>query len=310
MGPTLRMGARLTGGAVILGVLVWKLGSGPFVVGLGRVDGWSLVAAVLLAGVSTTCNAWRWVLVARVLGVPLQPRAALAACYRSQLLNSLLPGGVLGDVHRGLRHGTDTGARSAGLRAVLWERVLGQLVLVAAAALLLVLVPTPLPTWLRAVLGVAGAGLVVVAVTPGVWPLPRDLHALLGAPALGGVVPLSLGAVGCHVATFLVAARVVGVTAPTATVVVLGVLALLAMSLPLNVAGWGPREGVAAWAFAAVGLGAGQGVSTAVVYGVLGLVATLPGLVVLLLDRRAVATPRPVDAGPVGPPEPAEVGRG
>ena len=54
------------------------------------------------------------------------------------------------------------------------------------------------------------------------------------------------------------------------------------MSVPTNIAGWGPREGVAAWAFAAAGLGAAQGVATAVVYGVMVLVATLPGAVVLV----------------------------
>ncbi len=85
--------------------------------------------------------------------------------------------------------------------------------------------------------------------------------------------------------------------------VALAALALLAMSLPLNVAGWGPREGAAAWTFAAVGLGAAQGVSTAVVYGVLSLVANLPGLAVLLLDRRH-------PAATAGRPALAEVGRG
>ena len=57
----------------------------------------------------------------------------------------------------------------------------------------------------------------------------------------------------------------------------LTLLALLAMALPLNIGGWGPREGVAAWAFGAAGLSAAQGVATAVVYGVLVLVASLPG---------------------------------
>ena len=41
-------------------------------------------------------------------------------------------------------------------------------------------------------------------------------------------------------------------------------------------AGWGPREGVAAWAFGAAGLGAQQGVATAVVYGVMVFVGALP----------------------------------
>ena len=39
----------------------------------------------------------------------------------------------------------------------------------------------------------------------------------------------------------------------------LALLVLLAMGIPANVAGWGPREGVAAWAFAAAGLGARPG---------------------------------------------------
>ena len=66
----------------------------------------------------------------------------------------------------------------------------------------------------------------------------------------------------------------------------LALVVLVAMSIPANVAGWGPREGVAAWAFAAAGLGAGAGVATAVVYGVMSLAAALPGVAVLLTDRR------------------------
>jgi glycosyltransferase 2 family protein len=66
---------------------------------------------------------------------------------------------------------------------------------------------------------------------------------------------------------------------------------MLAMVLP-SVAGWGPREGATAWAFAAAGLGAELGVATAVVYGVMVLVASLPGALVLVTDwvpRAAVA---------------------
>jgi hypothetical protein len=49
------------------------------------------------------------------------------------------------------------------------------------------------------------------------------------------------------------------------------------------VGGWGPREGVTAWAFGAAGLGAQHGVATAVVYGVMVLVASLPGAAVLVV---------------------------
>jgi hypothetical protein len=60
---------------------------------------------------------------------------------------------------------------------------------------------------------------------------------------------------------------------------------LVGMGVPVNIAGWGPREGVAAWAFGAAGLGADAGLSVAVVYGVLVLVASLPGAGVILVTH-------------------------
>ena len=40
----------------------------------------------------------------------------------------MLPGGVLGDVHRGVVHGRAAGSTSRALRAVGWERFAGQVV--------------------------------------------------------------------------------------------------------------------------------------------------------------------------------------
>jgi hypothetical protein len=68
----------------------------------------------------------------------------------------------------------------------------------------------------------------------------------------------------------------------------LAFLAILAMVLP-SIGGWGPREGVTAWVFAAAGLGADHGAATAVAYGVMVLAASLPGGLVLVagwLHRR------------------------
>ena len=73
-------------------------------------------------------------------------------------------------------------------------------------------------------------------------------------------------------ATYVVAARAVGVEAPVSTLLPLVLVVLVAAGLPLNLAGWGPREGMAAWAFAVAGLGAATGVATAVAYGAMVLV--------------------------------------
>ena len=105
-----------------------------------------------------------------------------------------------------------------------------------------------------------------------------------------GIVIASTVVVMGHLAMFMVAARTAGATAPLSRLVPLTLLALLAMGLPANIAGFGPREGVAAWAFGAAGLTQSQGVATAVVYGALVLASSLPGAAVLVLRR--VAVPR------------------
>ena len=71
-----------------------------------------------IAVVTTMCCAWRWWLVARGLGVAAALRTAVLAYYRSLFLNSALPGGVIGDLHRGVRHGRAAHDVSRGLRAV------------------------------------------------------------------------------------------------------------------------------------------------------------------------------------------------
>ena len=129
---------------------------------------------------------------------------------------------------------------------------------------------------------------------------PRSRTVLAASGVLAAVVVLSALAAGGHVLVFVVAARTAGVTAPLPELVPLALGVLLASAIPLNFAGWGPREGAAAWVFGAAGLGAGAGLEVAVVYGVMSLVATLPGAVALL-ERPAAAR------SPCRSPEPVEV---
>jgi uncharacterized membrane protein YbhN (UPF0104 family) len=301
--------ARPLGGLAIIAVLLWRLGTGPFLDGVALIDGWALAAALGLGALTTVCGAWRWSLVARGLGVDLPLKAAVAHCYRSVFLNSTLPGGVLGDVHRAVSHGRDAGDVSRGIRAVVWERTAGQAVQAVIAVAVLFCFPSPIRSYLPA--GTAIAAAVVVAALVAARLLPRSgfskwtralgtarsdiRHGLLGRRTWPGIAVASAVVVVGHLATFLVAARTAGATAPLSRLVPLTLLALLAMGLPLNVGGFGPREGVAAWAFGAAGLTATQGVTTAVVYGALVLVSSLPGAVVLLAEwvgrmRRTSAT--------------------
>jgi len=270
-------------GAGMLAALAWWVGTDAFVSGFRALDARTLAVGAALGVPITLASAWRWRLVSRALGVELPLGRATAACYRSQLLNCVLPGGVLGDVHRGLDHGRGVGDTSRGLRAVGWERTAGQVVQASAAVVVLALLPSPVRSSLTGVLAILAAAVVVVLVLVRAWSALRaDLVGLLGRRTWPGVVATSLVAVAGLVSTYVVAARAVGVSAPLSTLVPLAMLVLVAAAVPTNLAGWGPREGMAAWAFAAAGLGADLGVATTVAFGVMVVVAALPGAVVLL----------------------------
>jgi uncharacterized membrane protein YbhN (UPF0104 family) len=302
---------RTLGGVGIIAVLLWRVGTGAFLDGLRLIDGWSLVAALGIGVLTTVCCAWRWSLVAGGLGIRLPLRSAVAHCYRSIFLNSTLPGGVLGDVHRAVSHGRDAGDVGRGIRAVVWERTAGQVVQAVLAIVVLFAFPSPVRPYLPAVVGIAvAAGLGVVLMArflprsgPSRWAralrtaLADIRDGLLARRNWVGIVLASTVVVAGHLATFLVAARTAGATAPLSRLIPLTLLALLAMGLPANIGGFGPREGVAAWAFGAAGLTATQGVATAVVYGALVLVSSLPGAAVLVVRRF-----RPAQTGPAENP--------
>jgi glycosyltransferase 2 family protein len=282
--------------AAVSAFLAWRLGTGPFLEGVRSVDGAALGAAAAIGALTTLCCAWRWRAVARGLGIELGLGAAVAAYYRSLFLNVTVPGGVVGDVHRGISHGREADDVGRALRAVAWERFAGQVAQIALTVVVLLALPSPVRGAMPLVVaGIAVAALAVLAVArlrpagasaSAFARLRRTVAAdvrggLLAPGARLGIALTSALVVAGHALTFLIAARAAGTPAPVSQLLPIALLAMAAMTLP-NFGGWGPREGVTAWAFAAAGLGAGRGVTTSVVYGVLAIVAALPGAAVLL----------------------------
>jgi uncharacterized membrane protein YbhN (UPF0104 family) len=173
----------------------------------------------------------------------------------------------------------------------------GQAVQVVLALIVLLVLPSPVHSSMPAVLAIAVlCGLGAVGLIRGRPPrgtsrwdralrtARADVRAGLLAPRTRAAIGLSsVVVVAGHMTTFFIAARTAGATAPALQMLPLAMLVLLAMTVPTNIGGWGPREGVAAWLFAAAGLGAGQGLAVAAVYGVLVLAASLPGAAVLAI---------------------------
>ena len=117
-------------GVGILVALAVRLGAQAFVDGLASIGAGSVLAALGLGLLTTVASAARWCLVARGLGLRLPLAAAVSDCYRAVFLNSVLPAGVLGDVHRAVGYGRQIGDVGRGVRVVAIERVTGQLAII------------------------------------------------------------------------------------------------------------------------------------------------------------------------------------
>ena len=260
------------------------------------------VALVVTAG-TTWCCAWRWSLLAERLDVAVPVRTAYRAYYRSQFLNATLPGGVLGDVHRGdPATAATSGALGRGLRSVVWDRASGQVGAGRAAGRCSLLAAACPDSAAR--LGARWR----LARSPSPWSRVRSCgRAELRRVLRAGVWP------GSSLASALAAARARArlrgrrrarwaSTAPLPELVPLALVVLARVRAPAERRRLGPARGRGR-----LGLrrrrsrARAPGSSVAVVYGVMSLVATLPGLLTLLAGGYRSATPSR-DPSPRRPP--------
>ncbi len=295
LSPRGRSGLRTAAAAVVVVATIAVVGIGPFLQGLASISPASILVAVALAAIATAAAAWRWRMVSTGFGLPLAWGEAFASYYRSQFLNTVLPGGVMGDVHRAYAHGRPHARVGVAARAVAAERVAGQFVQVAVT--LAILLPLGLTSPLAPLVGVtvaivlvAAVAMVVVALTArGRTALRREygmLRPLLVRPLrMLAIAVASLVVVTAHAATFVIAGLAARVHASPPELAAVALIVLGAAAIPVNLGGWGPREAVAASAFALVGLGAGAGLAVSTAFGVLTLIAVAPGAATLVLGR-------------------------
>ena len=286
-------------------VLLWRATDGQEALRLllSAEIGW-LAAAALALTIQTVLSAQRWRLTARQLGIVIQPFEAVREYYLSQVINQSLPGGMIGDAGRAVRARGQAGLLMSS-QAVVYERLAGQLglvaVLVAALPLTLVL-PAGFewPVWLIA--PVVGLLVIVLALPigivfalrflgPGDHMLRRVVRTMTLALAARNVrarqVTLSLGTALCNLAAFAFCAAALGVTLPMLAVATLVPLILFAMLVPITISGWGVREGAAMLLLPLTGTAASEAFATSVAFGLIFILAVLPGFAFIWLRPNA-----------------------
>jgi uncharacterized membrane protein YbhN (UPF0104 family) len=266
--------------------------------------GW-VALALGLSVIQVVALAWRWRFTARRLQVELSFAKAWREYYLSIFLNQVLPGGVMGDVSRAWRQARTRAptepdsASGPAARAVIFERLSAQAVMTTVALASLLVLPAMVGRRSGTLLfaTVAAATVIVVAIV--IWvrqqssadSLTGRVFAELASAHLSPsvfAIQFSSGVfiVGTYLATYVAAARAVGVETPLLVILPLVAPVLMTMLIPVTVAGWGLRESAAALLWGAVGLTAADGVTVSVAYGLIVFVGSLPGAAVLAMGRR------------------------
>ena len=277
----------------VVGALIWWVGAEGILTRLRAVDTLWIVGALVALTLATLSMARRWQLVARELSLHISFPFAVREYYIAQLANSLLPGGIVGDVGRAFRVRKKADLKRAA-ESVIVERLLGQVALFAvliAGLLVALMIPGGIawPGWTWA--GIAACiaiGIGLPRAPSLVGRLSAQAYALYRRPEpiLHGILTSAALIFG-----FYACARATGTVLPLAAWTTLIPLILCAMLIPLSIGGWGWREGAAAALFPLAGASAEAGVATGLVYGAAIIISALPAGLILLVEASRTEEP-------------------
>jgi uncharacterized membrane protein YbhN (UPF0104 family) len=290
--------------ALVLMGLLWAGFDGAQALSmLQQADAGWLMAALAALTVQTVLSAYRWQFTAHQLGQSFSLRHGISEYYLSQIVNQSLPGGVLGDAGRALRARHNGGLRRSGA-AVVIERGLGQASLLAVLAMAF-LVPTrpDLPVAVQGIITtlLVGGALIVTVLTTAKFLRGRIGDAARGGASLAarailhdGALPrqivLNLTITAANIAAFAFCAHATDTPMSASQAALLVPLILLTMIIPLTISGWGIREGAAAALFPVIGATGAAGLAASTAFGLMFLVSTLPGILVLIAQHRTPIT--------------------
>lgn len=296
------LGLKLAVSVGTFAVVASALSIGDVIAYVVYVDWRWLGAALLVFELAQLVSALRYVYVARALGGDLSWTRSLRAHFVGLWFNQVLPTGLGGDVVKIALLRRDLGLGLA-VRAAALDRVSGLALLMFSIVVLLFAYQQLLgDVGLTIALGVLAAGsllalgLLAALADPLRRRFPRISwigHGLelldnikrfrRGRPLFEQIWTSSIVHVN-GIVSFALIGRALGVDLDMLAYFLLVPLILLIALIPVSMAGWGLREAGALSLFSLVGVPGEQAVALSVLFGVLLVVAGIPGLALILLN--------------------------
>ena len=261
-----------------------------------------LIFALVMQLISAALASYRWYLIMMRLKFSQDPMFYLKSYLKGSFFNQALPGGIGGDAYRVLECSKLQNSRKPAFYGVLLDRILGLIGLLLLNLIANItypdLLPAPIFHLLNAI-AVGGITAVVIFAMLGkadrfaLYKFTRHLHEISAdmrrvyhdpkAIALHSVISVLIHFISMLAVYFIGIG--VGLNYGLLTFLVLVPPVMLLTIAPISLAGWGVREGGMIGLFLLVGADKTLVLSMSVLYGLVLIAASLPGLYLFLMSR-------------------------
>lgn len=284
--------------SIMLFGIAFRLVDGKEIVQLVSNANFSYIAlAILFQVTSTSIASYRWSLIMKALNFHLPFSYYLSHYFKGSFFNQALPGSIGGDALRGIDLGKLGYSKKEAFAGIFIDRIVGLSGLLVLNLIANLFSENILPFWLYhlinmiCIIGISGfivLSLLHIIPILSRYRVTRIFSSLslrfrkVYADQKSIVVQIGLSVLihFLSILSIFEIARSLGLSLPLTTFLVVVPPVFLLTILPISLAGWGIRETAMVGIFMLIGAPKEEVLSISIMYGVMLIIASLPGLIV------------------------------
>ena len=266
---------------------------------LGIINYHYILLVFFISFIQYVLSAYRWMYISSKNGSEMNFLYCLKFYYISTFINNILPGGVVGDIYRAYSaRESDNNLinLSKSVQGIVFERLSGQIMMFFIFLLSLTfffLINAKYVAFLFTVVPVLLITFIIYIVVRKIYfnkissnEIVINFRKIFSGKIFWNHTIISFFVVLSYIVIYIISAEALGLSIDYFTFFVFTPIVLFSMTLPVSIGGWGVREGTALLIAFLLGLSASSSISVAVMYGILNLFCSLPGLYFLLSLRK------------------------
>ena len=250
-----------------------------------------IIIIFIISFIQYILSAYRWMYISKHTDLDISFLSSLKFYYISTFMNNILPGGIVGDIFRIYYHADNKNEIfkiSKSLQSVIFERLSGQIMLLVffiSSLSLYFILNQKYVAFLYLFLPL----LIIFLIFKYLFNIKlnkfirnrkygENFFKVFTGEVFWRHIILSFFVVISYIFIYIVSAVSLGISIDYFAFLVFSPIVLFSMTLPVSIGGWGVREVTALLISFLLGLSASLSITVAIMYGVINLICSLPGL--------------------------------